>query len=73
MKEEFDSEVERWIDEGVLIPWEGVEEGVIPLMAVIQSTKNKIRTVLDFRELNGYVMCHTGDDVTNVREETPRK
>lgn len=29
--------------------------GIIPLMAVIQPTKNKIRRVLNFRELNKYV------------------
>ena len=73
VKEEFDREVERWIDEGILVPWEGVEEGVLPLMAVIQPTKNKVRPVLDFRELNGYVMCHTGDDVADVCGETLRK
>lgn len=28
---------------------------ILRLMAVIQTTKNKIRTVLDFRELNKYV------------------
>lgn len=73
VKEEFDQEVERWIDEGILVPWEGVEEGVLPLMAVIQPTKNKVRPVLDFRELNNYVMCHTGDDVVDVCGETLRK
>lgn len=73
VKEEFDREVERWIDEGILVPWEGVEEGVLPLMAVIQPTKNKIRPVLDFRDLNGYVMCHTGDDVADVCGEILRK
>lgn len=73
VKEEFDQEVERWIKESILVPWEGVEEGVLPLMAVIQPTKNKVRPVLDFRELNGYVMCHTGDDVTDVCGETLRK
>ena len=71
VKEEFDKEVERWIDEGILVPWKGVEEGVLPLMAVIQPTKNKVRPVLDFRELNNYVMCHTGDDVADVCVEKP--
>ena len=49
------------------MPW---EEGVLPLMAVIQPTKNKVRPVLDFQELNGHVMCHTGDDVTDMYGET---
>lgn len=73
VKEDFDREVKRWIGEGILVPWEGVEEGVLPLMAVIQPTKNKVRPVLDFRELNSYVMCHTGDDVTDVCGDTLRK
>ena len=52
-KEEFDKEVERWISEGILVPWEKpVEEGIIPLMAVEQPTKKKVRPVLDYRELN---------------------
>ena len=73
VKEEFDREVERWIDEGILVPWEGDEEGVLPLMAVTQPTKSKVRPVLDFRELNSYVMCHTGDDVADVCGDTLRK
>ena len=56
------------------MPWEeGVEEGVLPLMAIIQPTKNKVRPVLDFRELDGYVMCHTGDDITDVCGKTLRE
>ena len=48
-KEEFDKEVQRWIAEGILIPWhESIEVGVIPLMAVEQPTKKKVRPVLDF-------------------------
>ena len=73
VKEEFDREVERWIDEGILVPREGVDEGELPLMAVIQPTKNKVRPVMDFRELNGYVMCHTSDDVVAVCGEALRK
>ena len=47
--------------------------GVLPLMAVVQPTKKKVRPVLDFRELNAYVMCHTGDDVTDICAETLRE
>ena len=42
-------------------------------MAVIQPTKNKVRPVLDFRELNEYVKCHTGDDVADVCGEVLRE
>lgn len=73
VKDEFEREVERWIDEDILVPWqEEVDGGVLPLMAAIQPTKNKVRPVLDYRELNTYVMCHTGDDVTDVCGETLR-
>ena len=72
-KQGFEDEVERWIAEGILVPWnDQVETGVIPLMAIEQETKNKIRPVLDFRELNQYVNCHTGDDVADVCTETLR-
>lgn len=39
-KEEFEKEVDRWIAEGILVPWEKeVKTGIIPLMAVEQPTK----------------------------------
>ena len=63
---EFRAEVERWIKEGILVPWKKEVNGVIPLMAVEQPTKNKVRPVLDFRELNEFVSCHTGGDMTDV-------
>ena len=72
-KQGFEDEVERWIAEGILVPWnDQVETGVIPLMAIEQETKNKIRPVLNFRELNQYVNCHTGDGVADICTETLR-
>ena len=65
-QKEYDAEIDRWIEEGILVPWNGEVSGIIPLMAVEQATKNKIRPVLDFRELNENVSCHTGDDMTDV-------
>ena len=56
---EFDKKVERWIDERILIPRSGKVEGILPLMAVVQPTKKKVRPVLDFRELNKNVAYHT--------------
>ena len=54
VKEEFELEVERWIEEGILVHCgRNVSTGVIPLMAVVQSTKNKVRPGLNLsRELN---------------------
>ena len=65
-REKYEKEVERWIEEGVLQEWPHEVGGVLPLMAVVQQTKGKVRPVLDFRELNKYVECHTGDDVIDV-------
>ena len=53
----FKSEVNRWIDNGWLVKTKCIEEGVIPLMAVIQEKKDKVRPVLDFRELNEFAEC----------------
>ena len=73
-KDEFNREVERWISEGILVPWEGsAEYGIVPLFAVEQPTKNKIRPVLDYRELNKYIQCHTGDEVIDVCSDTLRE
>ena len=72
-KEKFDQEVDKWIEEGILKPWDGEVEGVIPLMAVEQPTKNKVRPVLDFRELNQFVDCHTGDELIDVCQDTLRE
>ena len=72
-QKEYEAEVERWIQDGILVPWKGEVSGVIPLMAVEQPTKNKIRPVLDFRELNENVSCHTGDEMTDVCSERLRE
>jgi len=72
-REKFEQEVEQWIEEGILVPWEGEEGGVIPLLAVEQPTKNKVRPVLDFRELNELVECHTGDELIDVCADTLRE
>ncbi|GFO06854.1 Gag-pro-pol polyprotein [Plakobranchus ocellatus] len=72
-KDAFDQEVGRWIQEGILVPWDGEVDGIVPLMAVEQVTKNKVRPVLDFRELNRFVECHTGGDVLDVCSDRLRE
>ncbi|KAK4326819.1 hypothetical protein Pmani_002676 [Petrolisthes manimaculis] len=46
----------KWIKDGWLVPHNeckhGPPKGLIPLMAVVQHNKGKVRPVLDFRELN---------------------
>ena len=50
-----------------------IEHGILPLMAVEQLTKGKVRPVLHNRELNKGIECHTGDDVIDVCSETLRE
>ena len=56
---EYDKELQNWIDNGSLVPYPkdklGPPKGLIPLMAVIQQNKQKVRLVLDYRELNDHV------------------
>ena len=73
-RQEFEREVERWIQEGILKPWEGGEVGgILAFMAVEQPTKNKVRPVFDFREVNDYVECHTGDAILEVCDDRLRE
>jgi hypothetical protein len=60
-REDFEEEVEIWIAEGWLKEYDGEHEGILPLMAVVQENKRKVRPVLDYRELNQYVSSHTGE------------
>jgi hypothetical protein len=70
-KDGYRQEIARWIAEGCLRPWNGDIGGIIPLMAVSQPNKAKVRPVLDFRELNNFVSCHSEMDAA-VCDETIR-
>ena len=67
------AELERWISKGWLQRWNGPVEGIIPLLAVFQPTKDRVRPVIDYRELNAFVECHTGDEMVAVCGEKIRK
>ena len=41
-----------WIEDNILQERTHQVGGVLPLMAVVQENKHKVRPVLDFRELN---------------------
>ena len=69
IRDKYCSEIDSWISKGWLRPWDGPVTGVIPLLAVVQPTKDKVRPVLDYRELNDYVECHTGDNVAVCNEK----
>ena len=62
----FDTEIEQWISEGILIKHDVEEHGeirnAIPMIAVRQVKGNieKVRPVLDFRHLNKYIESHPG-------------
>ena len=73
-KEDFEREVDKWIDEGLLMPWEKeVDVGILPLAAVLQLTKGKVRSVFDFREVKSHVECHMDGEVVDVCKKTLRK
>ena len=65
-QEAFGKELEAWISEGILIPWDAERDGeirnVLPLMSVRQQKGEitKVRPVLDFRVLNQYITSHPG-------------
>lgn len=75
MRRAFDQELETWVEKGWLVPYDveqhGPVRGLVPLMAVRQGSKEKVRPVLDFRELNAHVTAHTGD--TDVCADQLRK
>jgi len=60
---EYESEIEEWTTNGWLKRYDernyGPAKGLIPLMAVVQQNKAKVRPVMDFRELNTYVDTFT--------------
>ena len=55
----YETEIEEWIMSGWLEPCDdkkfGPAKGLIPLMAIVQQNKDKVRPVIDFRELNSHV------------------
>ncbi|KAI0985923.1 hypothetical protein GJ496_009250 [Pomphorhynchus laevis] len=61
LQQDFEKEVNCWIREGWLIPYDGEVRALVPLMAVMQASKSKVRPALNFRELNGFVTSNTAD------------
>ena len=64
-RQEYENELAQWIADGWLAPYDeekyGPVRGTIPLMAVVQRNKQKVRPVLDFRELNSHLDLHTAE------------
>ena len=61
----YEAEIEEWTTNGWLEPYDdeklGPAKGLIPLMAIIQQNKDKVRPVMDFRELNSQVDAFTAN------------
>ena len=61
----YEAEIEEWITNGWLEPYDdeklGPAKGLSPLMAIVQQNKNKVRPVMDFRQLNSYVDAFTAN------------
>ncbi len=57
--------MKAWIQNGWLIPYPesqlGPPKGLIPLMAILQESKQKVRPVMDYRELNEHVNAYTAN------------
>ena len=62
---EYELELQAWIQNGWLIPYleseVGLPKGLIPLMAILQESKQKVRPVMDYRELNEHVNAYTAN------------
>ena len=62
-REQYEAEIREWIQRGWLVLYNedelGPPKGLIPMMAVIQEAKEKVRPVLDYRELNRHIDAHT--------------
>ena len=65
IRSDFDGELSEWVANGWLIPYDearlGPPRGLIPLMAVDQPNKQKVRPVMDYRELNSHITAHTAE------------
>ena len=59
----FLKEIEEWITSGWLWLYSGCCNGIVPLMAVVQDNKDKVQPVLDFWELNQFMLSHTGESI----------
>ncbi|XP_065190714.1 uncharacterized protein LOC135821644 [Sycon ciliatum] len=71
----FVTEVQNWIDQGWLVPYDegshGEIGGVLPLLAVCQEHKvsTPVRPCLDYRALNSLIVSHPGLDAPACEEK----
>ena len=77
-RDAFETEVEEWITKGYLIPYDenelGPPKALLPLMAAIQVNKDRVRPVLDYREINSFISAFSAKaDVCAEKIRTWRK
>ena len=64
-RDAYENKILQWQRNGWLLPYSEEElgpfKGLIPLMAVVQEQKQKVRPVLNYRELNGFVDAFTAN------------
>ena len=71
IREKYEFEVKEWIEKGWLKPFDGKVLQDLPLMAIDQPAKNKVRPVLNYRRLNNFISTHSEDSL--VCAESLRK
>jgi len=62
-EKEVSQELAEWKKNGWLIPFKDTAKAILPLMAEVQTTKGKVRPVLDYRALNEFVSSHTAESL----------
>lgn len=72
LEEAFNEELGNWMQNGWLLPvTQGYDGPILPLIPIEQPAKGNVRPVLDFREVNQYVVNHTAH--ADVCDETLRR
>ena len=72
----FEAEVDKWIQQGILIPTDDTEEGLkLAWNLVNQPHKptTPVRLALDYRILNDYLKCETQESLNEVCADELRK
>ncbi len=72
-RELFDKEVQSWVDDGILVPWDRDKHGpvqmIIPLIAKDEPRKGRVRPVMDYRRFNEYIASCPGGDAAVCAEK----
>ena len=60
----YEQAVKEWLDKGYLVKYDADRLGppnvTIPIFAVVQPAKQKVRPVMDYREINRYIDVYSG-------------